>query len=181
MSVDEIHIEQLYNEYAGVLRKVCQKKTQGDHACTQLIEEAIQDTFLAAYQSYDIFQKHPNKEAWLIKTCLNRLMPKLKAERARRRLIDRSLDDSTAMPIIDPDHDIDKFIKKLDAAAFQSTLLSMLQPLEEAVFRLYFLEDNTMLQIADALALSENQVKVLIRHIRKKAKYLKCKNEKKIF
>jgi len=174
--VDEIRMEQLYNEYAGILRKICQKKTQGDHAYTQIIEEAIQDTFLAAYQSYDLLQKHPNKEAWLIKTCLNRLRPKLRAERARRRLIDHSLDDSTVMPIIDPDHDIDEFVRKLDVAAFQSTLLSMLQPLEEDVFRLYFLEDNTMQQIARDLAISENQVKLQIRHIRKKAKYLKCKN-----
>ena len=51
-------------------------------------------------------------------------------------------------------------------------LLALLTPEEKAVFTAYFLEQQTMRDIAAAQQLTENQVKAVIRRIRRRAKTL---------
>ena len=51
-------------------------------------------------------------------------------------------------------------------------LLALLMPEEKAVFTAYFLEQQTMRDIAAAQQLTENQVKAVIRRIRRRAKTL---------
>lgn len=165
----EQYIEALYVKHQLFLQSVCRKKVGNDASYNTLIEDSIQETFLLAYQCYDTLQAHPNVRAWLVKTCLNRLIPHVQQQRRQKNAI--AYNDAV-LSVADQNSSMDDFVRTLDVERFKTKLVTTLTELEIQVFQLYFIDDKTMQETAMELNISMNQIRVAIRRIRQKAKVL---------
>ena len=175
MTQSEQYIEALYAKYQRFLHTICRQKTGHDRAYDTLIEDCIQETFLLAYRHYDELQSHPNVQAWLVRTCLNRLLPYAKQQRDHQSVVAFPLDHTGVLFVADESNSSDAFVRSMDVKAFEATLLTALTAREENVFARYFLRGETMQETAEALGVSMNQVRVDIRHIRQKARLIQAK------
>lgn len=175
VSRSEQYIEALYTRHQRFLHALCRQKTGYDRAYDTLIEDCIQETFLLAYQNCEALQAHPNPQAWLARTCLNRLLPYAQQQRRRQSVVALNLESGDALSVADEGHSTDAFIRGMDVRAFQASLLTALTPQEERVFAWYFLQEETMQATAEALGVTMNQVRVDIRHIRQKARLMQSK------
>lgn len=163
-------IEEIYHRYSPFLRNLCRKKTEGNPTYSDLIEDCIQDTFTIAFQEYEKINAHPNIQAWLIRTCLNRLLPKLKQQRKRFEVVKFSLDDTryqTEHPQVDV---IANHTRIKEAELFQQNLLRELDKQEKIIYYYYFEENFTMRETGTRLGISEGDIKNILKRIRRRAK-----------
>ena len=172
MTREELYIEELYSKHQRFLQAVCRKKVGNDSSYCTLIEDCIQETFFLAYRSYDQLQAHPNVRAWLVKTCLNRLIPYAQKQRKHQNIIPI---DTDSLSVIDQNSRLDDHIRTMDVEAFKAKLITALSGQEEQVFLLYFVDEKTMQETAQELNLPINSIRVAIRHIRQKAKVFQGK------
>ena len=175
VSRSEPYIEALYVQHQRFLHALCRQKTGYDRAYDTLIEDCIQETFLLAYRNCEALQAHPNPQAWLARTCLNRLLPYAQQQRRRLKVVALDLEGEGALSVADESQSVDAFIRGMDLKAFQASLLTALTPREERVFEWYFLHEETMQATAEALGVTMNQIRVDIRHIRQKARLMQSK------
>lgn len=170
----EAFLSNLYQENAAFLLLLCKKRVGYNQVYQELIEDCVQDTFVIATKKYELLLEHPNVRAWLVQTCMNLLLPKLKREQIKAQWTAFSLDDTKKIyePQINPiethlheKHDRDMLLKvKKD-----------LTPKEQMIIHRYFLEKQSMREIANAFGISENAVKGAIKKFRRKAKAEKSK------
>ena len=158
----ELFLKRLYDENAVFLIRLCRKRTNYDPACADMVDACVQETFLAAFKECDTLAEHPNLRGWLVQTCLYRLMDAMERERKRREQVAFSLDSGQAEKLSGED--------TAETHSARQNLRSFFE--EKAVFTAYFLEQQTMRDIAAAQQLTENQVKAVIRSIRRRAKTL---------
>ncbi len=170
----EQEFEKVYHEYSPLLRKICYSKVADIVEYSPIIEEAIQDTFLVIYQKSDVFINHPNQQAWIIRICLNRLIPRILRYKKHRQRLCRSFDDPTMhlerIEALDP---IARYIKKADTNTFLEYLQAELTDVERKVFTLRFIQGKTILQIAIEMGVKEKQIRLVTQKIQKKANNLK--------
>ena len=95
----------------------------------------------------------------------------MERERKRREQVAFSLDSGQAEKLSGEDT-VETHSARQNLRSFFAVLLALLTPEEKAVFTAYFLEQQTMRDIAAAQQLTENQVKAVIRRIRRRAKTL---------
>lgn len=166
-------IDALYAKYYRFLLNLCRKQTSYQPIYADLIEECIQDTFLQAYLSRGKLQSHPCLQAWLARTCMNRLIPRAQQLRQHQAVEAFSLDDSHhAVP--EPQvHTIEEHLDEQEYHSFHHALLAALSTQERMVYQQYFEQRRTMRQIADCIGITENQVRYAIRCIRNKAHFIK--------
>ena len=167
----ELFLKRLYDENAVFLIRLCRKRTNYDPACADMVDACVQETFLAAFKACDTLAAHPNPRGWLVQTCLYRLMDAMAQERKRREQVAFSLDSGQAEKLPGEDT-LETHSARQNLRSFFAVLLALLTPEEKAVFTAYFLEQQTMRDIAAAQQLTENQVKGVIRRIRRRAKKL---------
>jgi len=170
----EQEFEKIYLEYSPLLRKICYSKVAPIAEYSPLIEEAIEDTFLVIYQKSDVFINHPNQQAWIIRTCMNRLIPKIMRYKNHKQRFCGSFDDPTThlerIKALDP---IARYIKKADIHTFLEYLQADLTDVERKVFALRFIQGKTILQIAIEMGRKEKQIRIVVQRIQKKAKNLR--------
>lgn len=159
----------IYKENYSLLQTICRRKVGYQTDYSDIIDEAIQETFIQATKDYDKLKDNPMIKAWLIRTCLNRLMPKIKKMRFRQKLNAFSLDDPNSREIADKDL-IEEYENNEAFSTFYRRLIKMLTAEEKEVFTAYFIERQTMIAIAYARGISENKVKIIIQRIRRRAK-----------
>ncbi len=170
----EAFLTNVYQENATFLLLLCKKRVGYNRAYQELIEDCIQDTFVIATKKYELLLEHPNVRAWLVQTCMNLLLPRLKREQTKMQLTAFSLDDTKKA--YEPQ--INYIEAYLHAAICREILLEVkndLTPKEQMISYRYFLEKQSMREIADAFSISENAVKGTIKKVRRKAKAKKIK------
>ncbi len=74
MDVD-VHFSALYEDNVSFLLMLCRKRVGYRKEYQEIIEDCIQDTFIIAMAKWDTLKDHPNIRAWLVRTCLNLLLP----------------------------------------------------------------------------------------------------------
>ncbi len=161
-------IARIYKEHSTFLRNVCRSKVSNQLEYHDLIEDCIQETFLTASEAYETIRKHPNIRGWLLQTCMNRLMASLRAIRYRQSLQAFSLDAPDAPEIAD-EGGLKSAIKRNEAQFQLTQIRSVLSEEELEIFTSYFVENNTMHEVATIYAMKDEQVKNMIKRIRRKA------------
>lgn len=159
----------LYQENVDFLYNLCRKKTGYDPAYTDLIDECIQETFVLAIKNYSILKDHPNVRAWLVRTCLNRILPSVQKQRNHQRRIAFSLDAPEGRELPGED-ELDRREKNQDIQNFITSLNSNLSAEESVIYQAFFLNGCTMLSIAKTHGVSVNKIKNILKRIRRKAR-----------
>ena len=170
MRQDHLFLEELYTAYAKDLERMCRRKVGYDPTFYDLIDETIQEVFLLAYEHYSTLKNHPNIGGWLMQTCNHRLLPYVKQQRSRNKYHEFSLDHPDA-PLIATKEDIaGTVVETIENRAMIDNLFALLTEKEQTTFQAFFLEKQSIAQIAAKEKTSENSIKALIYRIRQKAK-----------
>ncbi len=160
-------IEQLYQQHSAFMRNVCRSKVNHQMEYYDLIEDCIQETFLTASQAYKTLKRHPNPRGWLLKTCMNRMMTQLRTLRYQQRFQAFSMDDPNS-PAVADEEGMDTFLRQDEARLILARIEASLTKEERMVFYDYFGKKNTMHDVATVHNLTDEQVKNIIKRIRRK-------------
>lgn len=165
---EKAFIGTLYQNYMQYLYKCCRKKIGYSTQYNDLIDECIQDTFLLALLNYELLKTHPNVRAWLVTTCMHRLIPRAEQFRFRQTFVAYSLDEVSYNPPL-TSHDSDSLTILLQKEFYQE-LSHALTSDQQQTFKAYFIDQLTMKAIALKSHKTECQIRAQIRAIRSKAK-----------
>lgn len=169
MTEKENFLEDCYRKYYSAIVRLCRCEVNNNSLYADIIDTCIQDTFLLAYHSYSKIGDYTNIRAWLVQTCLNRLLPYVKLQRKRQEHEAFSLDDehvhTANMPQLQsPECEAESAADKLEQIA------SILSPKERMVFHYYFKMGLSADEIAPLAHCSPSTIRALIFRIRQKSK-----------
>lgn len=168
MTEKEQFLEDCYRQYYPFLLQLCRREVSGNALYVDIIDTCIQDTFLLAYRSYGEIKDCAYLRAWLVRTCMHRLIPYVKLQRKRREQEAFSLDDERMQ--VDPCLTQPSALPQEDAAETLQTLWDSLAPRERMIFHCHFIEGHSPEETAELAHCSPGTVRATVFHIRKKAK-----------
>jgi RNA polymerase sigma factor (sigma-70 family) len=129
-------------------------------------EEAVQDSFLRAYNALHSFKGESKFSTWLYKIVVNTSINKSKG---RRQFVnDINIDD------LSEDHlaaDVEPVLKKLvqqDRIKFVNLALDKLMMEDRLLLTLYYLNENSIAEISAITSISGENIKMKIHRARKK-------------
>ncbi len=167
MTERQAFIERLYVEHADFLVQLCRKRTGYNPCCADMIEDCVQETFLTALTAYDLLIRHENVRGWLAMTCIHRLQHAFRQEKQQEHMMMALLRERMTAEYSDPDPVEEQRERNALGEALQK-LQSQLSPKERTIWIAYFCYQQTMKVIAISQGMTENQVKSVIRRIRRK-------------
>lgn len=168
MTEKEQFLEDCYRQYYPFLLHLCRREVSGSVLYVDIIDTCIQDTFLLAYRAYGEIKDYAYLRAWLVRTCMHRLIPYVKLQRQRQEHEAFSLDDEqmqgdTYLPQRSAE-------MQADAAESLQTLWDSLAPREKMIFHCRFIEGHSPEETAELAHCSPATVRATVFRIRKKAK-----------
>ncbi len=168
MSEKEQFLEDCYRRYYPFLLQLCRREVGGNRLYVDMVDTCIQDTFLLAYRAYEEIKDYDYLRAWLVRTCMNRLIPYVKLQKQRQTHEAFSLDDEQAPrdETLSQSPDADRE----DGAEALQALWDSLAPREKVIFHHHFIEGHTPEETAELAHCSPGTVRATVFRIRKKAK-----------
>lgn len=160
-------IEKLYVEHADFLVQLCRKRTGYNPYCADMIEDCVQETFLTALTAYDLLIRHENVRGWLAMTCIHCLQHAFRQEKQQERMMMALLRERMRAEYVGSNPVEEEQERKTIGEELQR-LQSQLSPQERTIWIAYFCYQQTMKVIAISQGMTENQVKSVIRRIRRK-------------
>ena len=159
----EQNIDHLFRHQYGKMVSICTRIFGFKHL--DIIEDAIQDTFVYALKSW---QTHfpVNPEAWLVKAVKHRiidLLRKISAEDARIHKLNTGIETHAISELFTEDEVDDSMLRMIFAACNPT-----LDPRDQIAFALKTISGFSRKEIASALLLKEETVKKRLVRARKK-------------
>ncbi len=135
-----------------------------------LAEDAVQETFFQAFQSYEAFSRHPNQGAWLTIVLRRRLLFYGKEAETLKRLL--TLDENTLPPaaLQEEKDDMEAFLQREETRDLIRRLTEPLNEKEKRLLHLYYGEQKSTAEIAAILGTSDRVIRTKLYRIRKKLK-----------
>ena len=129
-------------------------------------EEAVQDSFLRAYNALSSFKAESKFSTWLYKIVVNTSINKSKG---RRQIVnDINIDDLTENILA---ADVEPVLQKLiqqDRVKFINLALDKLMMEDRLLLTLYYLNENSIAEISDITSIPKENIKMKIHRARKK-------------
>jgi len=156
---DVAALEQLVKRYDRKLFRIAQSVTHNREDS----QDAVQETFLKAYQHLAEFRGDSQFSTWLIRITLNQSLMKLRKQRRTREVsLDEDFEtDEDMLPreIIDWAPNAEKLYSVSELRNILLKTIEELRPILRAVFVLQDLEGLSTDQTAEVLSLSQSAVK----------------------
>lgn len=124
---------------------------------TEEAEEVSQDAFIKAYKSLNKFKGDSKFSTWIYKITYNTSLDRIKKN--RKHLNDVAIDEFTEHQVKTIDNALDNLEKKERAIAIQDCI-SLLPSEDGFLLTLYYFEEQTLEEMAKAVELTLNNVKV---------------------
>jgi RNA polymerase sigma factor (sigma-70 family) len=144
------------NEYKDLVYALALKISRS----TEDAEEISQDTFIKAYKSFKSFRGDSKLSTWLYQityfTAINHIRKK------RVETTDFDYVEAEAKESVMND------IEKEDRKKFLEEAMGHLKPNERAVINLFYMEENSIEEVAKITSLSKANVKVMLHRSKKK-------------
>lgn len=149
---DQIIID-LVNQYQGMLLRMCYVYLRDQ----ELAKDAVQETFLKAYRSFDTFRGDSSEKTWLIQIAINTC--KSIRRSAWWRYIDRRVapEDIPQAVMMTDENDMD----------VMCSIMQLPSKLKEVIM-LYYWRDMSVTEIAETLGVSQSTVSRRLKHARNK-------------
>lgn len=134
-------------------------------------ENAVQETFNAAFETYDSFHLHPNQGAWLSVVLRRRLyliMQEILSD--QKHLV--TLNESTLLPSAQADEVdiIEKLLQKEENRVLIMRLMKPLSDKEKEIVHMFYYEEKSAGEVAMFYNTTEQVVNTQLYRIRKKMK-----------
>ena len=130
-------------------------------------EEVAQDVFVKAFQSIDTFEGNAKFSTWLHRIAYTTAISHLRSNKKRKDTVT----DSTSIDVDafgTPSIDTRQNLEKLDSKKYIKQALEQLNPEDASVISLYYLQEQSMKEIAVILDIKENATKIKLHRARKK-------------
>jgi RNA polymerase sigma-70 factor (ECF subfamily) len=150
-------IEVLHRKYAGVLYDKCVRLL----ADRQEAEDAVQETFVSAYQSLDQFRYGESHLPWLFRIATNVCLKIIRTRRRKGALPSNGLEGKRARG---PDE-----VSRLHFRQILERLHDALDERDRQILVLHFLDGMKQDEIANVLGISRRSVVKRISGLRQKA------------
>lgn len=128
-------------------------------------EEIVQDSFLRAFKSLKKFRFDSKFSTWFYRIVVNNSLSKLKREKQDTRNIDI---DKVSDSIIENVESVYKGLIQADQQKFINYALSELCIEDRLLLTLYYLNENSIEEIAEITNISQETLKMKIHRARKK-------------
>lgn len=128
-------------------------------------EEIVQDSFLRAFKSLKKFRFDSKFSTWFYRIVVNNSLSKLKREKQDTRNIDI---DKVSDSIIENVESVYKGLIQADQQKFINYALSELCIEDRLLLTLYYLNENSIEEIAEITNISQGTLKMKIHRARKK-------------
>jgi len=128
-------------------------------------EEIVQDSFLRAFQSLKKFRFDSKFSTWFYRIVVNNSLSKLKREKQDTRNIDI---DKVSDSIIENVESVYKGLIQADQQKFINYALGELCIEDRLLLTLYYLNENSIDEIAEITNISQQTLKMKIHRARKK-------------
>lgn len=167
----------IYISYAHRLERFCLQYIHYQAEYRDLIDDCIQKTFELATREYEELSVSSHVEAWLFKTCLNRLTSSLKTYR-RRNKRQSSLDTevSFSLPQEEICAAIDEMANHLSNQELLTKIMAALNEREREVVQRHLILGESFSEIARGKGTSIGAIKALLARSRSKARKIRDKN-----
>lgn len=139
----EMHLEQLMNQYGDSLLRLCCLYLKD----ASLAQDAVQDTFVKAWQKMDSFQGRSSEKTWLCRIAINTCRDYKKSRWLRFVDMRRSIDD---LPL--PIHPVDPIVREV-----YTTVRALPEKYRICVL-LYYWQHMTLEEAAEVLSVSKSTV-----------------------
>jgi RNA polymerase sigma factor (sigma-70 family) len=128
-------------------------------------EEIVQDSFLRAFKSLKKFRFDSKFSTWFYRIVVNNSLSKLKREKQDTRNIDI---DKVSDSIIENVESVYKGLAQADQQKFINYALGELCIEDRLLLTLYYLNENSVEEIAEITKISQQSLKMKIHRARKK-------------
>ncbi len=147
--------ENIIQENAGILHKLCQVYTYDFDE----YEELFQEMLIQTWRSLENFRGDSKVSTWIYKVCINTAL----SFRAKFHRSKMKFEPIEGEVIIQPEKDVqkDENLQKLYSA------IRELKPIDKAIVSLY-LDENSYQEIAEILGISKTNVATRLMRLKKK-------------
>ena len=128
-------------------------------------EEAVQDSFLKAYRALAKFRGESKFSTWLYKIVVNSSVSRLKGRRIESNYME--IDDVPEL-MIDYVESVYRNLDKEDQRKYINRALEELEAEDSLILTLYYLNENTIGEIAEITSIPPKNLKMKIHRARKK-------------
>lgn len=125
-------------------------------------QEAVQDSFVKAYQKLETFKNTSKFSTWLYRIVVNESLRKIK----KKKLEIESM-DSVQEDFVNNEPDEFRKLNEIDQQEIIADVLKQMNTTESLLLKLYYLEENKIEQVAEITGLSESNIKVILYRGRK--------------
>lgn len=100
----------IYEKYAVMVYQVAYQKLRNHH----VVQDIVQETFLALYQSSHVLANEQHAKAWLIRVCSNKIVDYIRREQQERCVYMEDLKDHEVQYMHTSDNPIEAWIKSVE-------------------------------------------------------------------
>jgi RNA polymerase sigma-70 factor (ECF subfamily) len=136
--------------------------------CREDAEEIAQDSFIKAFRALATFKQNAKFSTWLYSIVYTTAMTFLR----KKKLDTQSIDDETSLIQLEAyssDHTVID-VEHKSKMQFVNLAISQLSPLDAAIITLFYQGEQSLEEIAQALGMESNTVKVKLHRARQRLK-----------
>jgi RNA polymerase sigma-70 factor (ECF subfamily) len=136
--------------------------------CREDAEEIAQDSFIKAFRALPTFKQNSKFSTWLYSIVYTTAMTFLR----KKRLDTQSIDDETSLIQLEAyssDHTVID-VEHKSKMQFVNLAISQLAPIDAAIITLFYQGEQSLEEIAQALGMESNTVKVKLHRARHRLK-----------
>lgn len=173
----EAFLEDIYCRYAHKLENICLQYTSYRPEYRDIVDDSIQKTFETATRQYKELQHSPYLEGWLCKTCMNRLRTELQTYRRRKkRQISFEAIENFQLSSDQLQQAVDDAINRINNRDLIQRIFSALNKREHDIAFRYFIQGESVSEIAQLNHVSIGAVKAVIARFRANARKIANEN-----
>lgn len=180
----DVFFETIYEIYYKKLENQCLNYVGYSKEYLGMIEDSVQETFLKAIEDYEVLSTYPPSllEAWLRKTCKNRLGPALRKCRYRKRYhVSLPEDDSLYLSHDQISQAMDNIIDKIADQECIDRIFAALNNRERKLLDMRYQQGMSFEDIAAHENTTTGAVKGVLARVNSKVKKDAKKNPNKYF
>lgn len=133
-------------------------------------EEVAQDVFLKVYKTLGTFEQKSKFSTWLYTVTYRTSLDKTRKKQLNTYSVD---DDESYLQIADDDSKLpDELLFQSDLSAQIQTALAQLKPADATLITLFYLQENSVKEVAVIMGLTETNVKTKLHRLRDALKTL---------
>lgn len=166
MTDDQV-INFLYESYYQTLFNYALRKLSGDNDAA---DECVHFVFDTARAKIKALRFHPNIGGWMFNTLHNRILAKYHEEQIRRHRFVTLTAKLAATLSYEMNFNTEKEIDDATLITMKDALLNELTPSEYELYRLFYIEKESIVNISQLLGLSVGAVKMRLFRLREKIK-----------